>query len=39
MSFDPDYPTKSLDYFKPLVNEIFSRTPFDPKFVGKAEFE
>ena len=39
MSFDPDYPTKSLDYFKPLVNEIFSITPFDPKFVGKPEFE
>ena len=37
-SFDPSYPTKSLDYFKPLIDEIFLREPFDPKYVGKPEF-
>ena len=24
-SFDPDYPTKPLDHFEPLVREVFSR--------------
>ena len=24
-SFDPDYPTKPLDYFAPMVQEVFSR--------------
>ena len=26
-SFDPDYETKSLDYFIPMIEEIFSREP------------
>ena len=26
-SFDPEYKTKSLDYFIPMVKEIFSRKP------------
>ena len=30
-SFDPDYPTKPLEFFEPMVKRIFSRTPFDPK--------
>ena len=38
MSFDPNYPTKTLEYFKPLINEIFSREPFDPQYVTKSEF-
>ncbi len=29
MSFDPDYPTKPLSYFAPLVHEIFTRPAFD----------
>lgn len=29
VSFDPDYPTKPLSYFTPLVHEVFSRPPFD----------
>lgn len=33
-SFDPDYPTKPLDYFEPMVREIFTRKPFDQQFVG-----
>tara|TARA_B100001063_G_scaffold127071_1_gene118744 strand:- start:193 stop:756 length:564 start_codon:yes stop_codon:yes gene_type:complete len=27
-SFDPAYPTQSLEYFSPLVSRIFSRAPF-----------
>lgn len=34
ISFDPDYPTKPLEYFEPLVRKIFSRQAFDPRFVG-----
>ncbi|WP_207382813.1 HD domain-containing protein [Marinomonas sp. MED121] len=34
-SFDPDYPTKPLEYFEPLVRKIFARSPFDPQFVGE----
>jgi predicted HD phosphohydrolase len=29
-AFDPDYPTKPLAYFEPMLREVFSRTPFDP---------
>ena len=29
-AFDPDYPTKPLGYFEPMLREVFSRTPFDP---------
>ena len=29
MSFDPDYETKSLSYFEPMLREIFSRPAFD----------
>ena len=28
-SFDPDYPTKPLEYFEPMVREIFARPPRD----------
>ncbi len=34
-SFDPDYPTKPLEHFEPLVHRIFSREPFDPAVVGE----
>ena len=27
MSFDPDYETKPLEYFTPMIKEIFSREP------------
>mgnify|MGYP007000305919 len=26
-SFDPDFQTKPLEYFKPMIKEIFSREP------------
>ena len=29
-SFDPTYPTKPLEYFEPMVREVYARTPFDP---------
>ncbi|WP_192035373.1 HD domain-containing protein [Halomonas sp. YLGW01] len=33
-SFDPDYPTRSLEHFAPMVRRIFSRPAFDPAYVG-----
>lgn len=29
-SFDPDYPSKPLEHFEPMLREVFSRRPFDP---------
>ncbi len=29
-SFDPAFPTRTLDYFAPLVRHVFGRVPFDP---------
>jgi predicted HD phosphohydrolase len=29
-SFDPDYPTDSLESFEPLVREVFGRKAYDP---------
>ena len=34
MSFDPDYASYPLAHFEPMVREIFSRPPFDPRIVG-----
>ncbi|MEO9655492.1 HD domain-containing protein [Marinomonas sp.] len=34
-SFDPDYPTKPLGYFEPMLRKIFTRPAFDPKYVGE----
>jgi len=28
-SFDPEYSTKSLDYFIPIIKQVFSREPFN----------
>jgi predicted HD phosphohydrolase len=33
-SFDPDYPTRPLEHFEPLVRRIFARKPFDAAIVG-----
>ena len=33
-SFDPDYDTLPLAAFEPLVRQIFSRAPHDPRYVG-----
>ncbi len=32
-SFDPDYPTRPLIHFAPLVHQIFTRPPFDPNII------
>ena len=29
-AFDPDYPTRPLAHFEPMLREVFSRQPFDP---------
>lgn len=29
-AFDPDYPSKPLSHFEPLLREVFGRKPFDP---------
>jgi predicted HD phosphohydrolase len=34
-SFDPAYPTKPLEYFEPMLREVFSRHPFDPAITGE----
>lgn len=37
MSFDPDYPTKPLSHFEPMVRKIFSRPPFDPEILREQD--
>ncbi|HUN71206.1 MAG TPA: HD domain-containing protein [Steroidobacteraceae bacterium] len=34
-AFDPDYPTRSLEHFEPLVRRIFSRRAFDPAVIDR----
>ena len=33
VAFDPDYPTKPLAHFEPMLREIFTRPPFDPAII------
>ncbi len=33
MAFDPNYPTKPLSHFEPMLGEVFSREPFDPAVI------
>ncbi len=30
-SFDPDYPTATIEHFAPLVHAVFARPPYDPQ--------
>jgi predicted HD phosphohydrolase len=32
-SFDPNYDTKSVDFFAPMVEEVFARKPYDPSII------
>ena len=32
-SFDPDYPSKPLAYFEPMVREVFARKAYDPAVI------
>ncbi|MDV6254001.1 HD domain-containing protein [Vibrio sp. EA2] len=34
-SFDPEYPTKELEFFEPMVQRIFTRKPFDLEHIGR----
>lgn len=36
-SFDPDYPIRDLEHFRPAVLEVFARHPHDPEVVRKGE--
>jgi predicted HD phosphohydrolase len=36
-SFDPDYETYPIDFFRPIVLEVFSRKAYDPKVTRKGE--
>ena len=38
-SFDPDYDTLDLEYFRPMVREVFARTPYDPEVIREGERE
>jgi predicted HD phosphohydrolase len=35
-SFDPDYPTRPLESFEPLVRSIFGRSAHDPRYIAAA---
>lgn len=35
VSFDPDYPSKPLEEFEPLVRKVFSRPAHDPRYTGR----
>lgn len=32
-SFDPNYDTLPLAFFRPMVREVFARTPYDPEVI------
>jgi len=36
-SFDPNYDTKSIDFFTSMVNEVFARKPYDPLVIKQNE--
>jgi predicted HD phosphohydrolase len=36
-SFDPDYPTRPLEFFAPMVREVFARKTYDPAVVRPGE--
>ena len=36
-SFDPDYPAKPLEYFEPMVREVFARKAYDPAVMREGE--
>ena len=36
-SFDPDYETLPLEFFRPMVHDVFARAPYDPD-VTQSEF-
>ena len=33
ISFDPDYPTETLEIFEPMVREVFGRKAYSPEII------
>jgi len=33
LSFDPDYPTETLEIFEPMVREVFGRKAYNPEII------
>ena len=38
-SFDPDYTNRTVEFFKPMVSEVFSRKPYAPEVTRPGERE
>lgn len=38
-SFDPDYDTLDLAFFRPFVRKVFARTPYDPEVIRQGARE
>jgi len=36
-SFDPEYDSLPLDFFRPMVLEVFGRTPYDPAVIREGQ--
>lgn len=36
-SFDPDYPHEGIDFFRPMVEEVFARKAYDPAIIRAGE--
>ena len=36
-SFDPDYSSKTIEYFEPMIEEVFSRKAFSPEVIRENE--
>ena len=36
-SFDPEYENKDLDFFKPMIKEVFNRPPYKDEYIKKNE--
>ena len=36
-SFDPDYPHENIDFFRPMVEEVFARKAYDPAVIRAGE--
>ena len=34
-SFDPEYKNKDLEFFKPMIKEVFSRPPYKDQYIKK----
>ena len=32
-SFDPDYENLDIEFFRPMVDEVFARQPYDPAVI------